>query len=74
MYLHCHECEVACGAVVLLVTVVRMLSSDIYMKAWEWSKNAKRWTYAPFALQMKRERTYKYTSQEAKIMVHDGSK
>ena len=40
----------------MIVTVIYMMSSDIHMKAWEWSKNAKRWTYAPFALQMKRER------------------
>lgn len=42
LYLQCHKYEVACGAQVMTVTVVCMLSSDIHMKTCEWNKSAMR--------------------------------
>ena len=42
LYLHCHKFVVARGAAILIVTVVCMMSSDIHMKAWEWSNNSMR--------------------------------
>ena len=73
MYLDRHKYEVACGAIVVVVPLVRMLSSDNYRKPWKGSESAMRCANAPFALQMKRNHIDTHCKHLNDI-VYDGSK
>ena len=69
LYRKCHNDEVACGAVILIVTVVCMMSHEsLGVK-----KKCHEMNICPICT-TNEERAYKYTSQEVQIIGYDGSK